>query len=286
MARLDALSMLQEDGSTALKLNELYNKVINGFSAKAVSMQLKNPDYTGDVDAGSVVAKRFVDSSSNTYGTARTAQAGAYIEAEEVVIAIDTHKEIIEEAEQFDLDKLGLDGVVARRIANHQNSMIREVDTAFFAEAYATGTEVTHSASDWIGKLEEMIVGLQTVSNDYVDGVDRDMARLVVTPAVMSAVRIALDELPANDNTFAVGAFGLFHGVPIWESVRLPKASGQVVDAFCMVQGAIAQPIGVTPYNPTRIPLSKAIAIELFYDYGTDALTPDLIFYSGDTYSA
>jgi hypothetical protein len=286
MARLDALSMLQEDGSTALKLNELYNQVIDGFSAKAVSMQLKNPDYTGDVDAGSVVAKRFVDSVSKTYGTARTAQAGAYIEAEEVVIAIDTHKEIIEEAEQFDLDKLGLGGVVARRIANHQNSMIREVDTAFFAEAYAKGAEVTHSASDWIGKLEEMIVELQEVSNDYVDGVDRDMARLVVTPAVMSAVRIALDELPANDNTFAVGALGLFHGVPIWESVRLPKASGQVVDAFCMVQGAIAQPIGVTPYNPTRIPLSKAIAIELFYDYGTDALTPDLIFYSGDTYSA
>jgi hypothetical protein len=286
MARLDALSMLQENGSDELLLNELYNKVIDGFSAKAVSMQLKNPDYTGDVDAGSVVAKRFVDSSSNAYGTARTAQAGAYIEAEEVVISIDVHKEIIEEAEQFDLDKLGLGGIVARRIANHQNSMIREVDTAFFAEAYATGTEVTHSASDWIGKLEEMIVGLQEVSNDYVDGVDRDMARLVVTPSVMSAVRIALDALPANDNTFAIGALGLFHGVPIWESVRLPKASGQVVDAFCMVQGAIAQPIGVTPYNPTRIPLSKAIAIELFYDYGTDALTPDLIFYSGDTYAS
>lgn len=286
MARLDALSMLQENGTDEALLNELYNKVIDGFSARAVSMQLKNPNYSGDVDAGSVVAKRFVDSASKTYGTARTSGAGEFIKVEEVVIPIDTHKEIIEEVELFDLEKLGLGGVVERRQRNHISAMVREADTAFFAKAYAKGTKVTHTATDWIGKLEEMIVKLQTVSNNYVDGIERDMARLVVTPSVMSAIRIALDDLPANDNTFALGAVGLFHGVPIWESVHLPKASGQVVSAFCMVDGALAQPIGVTPYSPARIPLSKAIAIELFYDYGTAALTPDLVFYSGDTYSA
>jgi hypothetical protein len=286
MARLDALSMLQEDGATALKLNEVYNKVIDGFSARAVSMQLKNPEYTGDVDAGSVVAKRFVDSVSKAYGTARTAGAGAFIEAEEVVVPIDTHKEIIEEAEQFDLDKVGLAGIVERRQRNHISAMVREADTAFFAKAYSTGTQVTHTATDWIGKLEEMIVALQSVSNDYVDGIEREMARLVVTPTVMSAVRVALDALPANDNTFTQGALGMFHGVPIWESVHLPKGALQVADAFCMVDGAIAQPIGVTPYSPSRIPLSKAIAIELYFDYGTASLTPDLIFYSGDAYVA
>jgi hypothetical protein len=286
MARLDALSMLQEDGATPALLNELYNKVIDGFTAKAVSMQLKNPDYTGDVKAGSVVAKRFLDSASKAYGTARAAGKGEYAKFEEVVVPIDVHREIIEEFESFDLDKLGIEGIIARREKANVASMVREADTAFFAKAYAEGNKVTHTATDWVGKLEEMIVALETVSNNYVDGVEREMARLVVTPQVMSAIKIALDELPASDNTFAKAPAGLLHGTPIWVSNHLPKGVGQVVDAFCMIEGAMAQPMGAEPFNPTRIPLSKALAVELFYDYGTKALTPDLIFYSGDAFVA
>jgi hypothetical protein len=49
MARLDALSMLQENGSDELLLNELNNKVIVGFSAKEVSMKLKNPENQNQI---------------------------------------------------------------------------------------------------------------------------------------------------------------------------------------------------------------------------------------------
>ena len=48
-----------------------------------------------------------------------------------------------------------------------------------------------------------------------------------------------------------------------------------------MCMGSIAQPVMPSPYEPSRIPLSKAIAIELYYSYGTKAVMPDLIYYVG-----
>ena len=46
-----------------------------------------------------------------------------------------------------------------------------------------------------------------------------------------------------------------------------------------MVRGAVAQPVVVNQYGaPEKIPLSNDYAVSLFYDYGTKALTPDLIY--------
>ena len=282
MARIDALSLLQENGIDEALLAEAYGAVIEGFEARAVSVALKNQNLSGDPSSGTVEAKRFVNSASQAYGTARTAGAGDAILSEAVVIALDQHREIIEEVEAFDLKTFGVDGILARRRPNHIASMVREMDTAFFAEAYATGTKVTHTATAWDGKLEEMAVKLETVSNDYVDGVDRDMMAFVVTPTVHSALRLLIDEMPAQDNFYAKGAVGVYHGVPVFVSNHLPKAVGQVVDAFVMAFGSVAQPASADQFTPERIPLSKAIALELFYDYGTKAVMPDLIFYSGD----
>lgn len=282
MARIDALSLLQENGIDEALLAEAYGAVIEGFEARAVSVALKNQNLSGDPSSGTVEAKRFVNSASQAYGTARTAGAGDAILSEAVVIALDQHREIIEEVEAFDLKTFGVDGILARRRPNHIASMVREMDTAFFAEAYATGTKVTHTATAWDGKLEEMAVRLETVSNDYVDGVDRDMMAFVVTPTVHSALRLLIDEMPAQDNFYAKGAVGIYHGVPVFVSNHLPKAVGQVVDAFVMAFGSVAQPASADQFTPERIPLSKAIALELFYDYGTKAVMPDLIFYSGD----
>lgn len=286
MARLDALSILQEDGITEELLAELYGAVIDGIDGRAVSMALKNRNLSGDFSAGSVEAKRFVNSASQAYGTARTAGAGDFIKAEPVVVPIDQHKEIIEEIEAFDLKAYGVAGILQRRQRNHIASMVRELDTAFFAEAYLAGAKLTVSGSTWAEKLEELAVKLETVTNDYVDGVDRDMMAFVVTPSVHSLLRLAIDELPAQDNFYAKGAVGLYHGVPVMVSNHLPKASGQTVDAFVMAMESVAQPVNATPYAPEKIPLSKALAIQLFYDFGTKAVTPDLIFYIGDAHAS
>ena len=49
-------------------------------------------------------------------------------------------------------------------------------------------------------------------------------------------------------------------------------------NGILMVQGAVAQPVVSDPYSsPEKIPLSNDYAVSLFYDFGTKALTPDLI---------
>ena len=45
-----------------------------------------------------------------------------------------------------------------------------------------------------------------------------------------------------------------------------------------MVAGAVAQPVMASQYVAEKIALSEAYGVSLFYHYGTEAVTPDLIF--------
>ena len=73
----------------------------------------------------------------------------------------------------------------------------------------------------------------------------------------------------------------MVHGVRVYSSINLPVAPGTTATrALCMVDGAMAQPVVMYPYaEPEKIPLSNDYGVSMFYDYGTKALTPDLIFY-------
>lgn len=288
MARLSALSILNNDGVTPELLAELYGYTIENVETKAVSMFFKNRDLSGDFAAGSVEAKRFVNSASNPYGTARTAGAGVPIEAKPVVVTKDTEREIITEVEEKDLNEYGVRGLLERKRPQHVGAMVRELDTAFFAKAYEEGTVFTPSlgATNWVAKIEELVVNLETVSNEFVDGVPRELLGVAVTPEVYSAIRQELDELPASENAWGRGDIGMLHDIAILKSFHLPKASGQAVSAMAMAIGSVAQPVHIMEPDIERIQLSKAYALELFYDYGTKAVMEDLIFYIGDEYSA
>ena len=49
-----------------------------------------------------------------------------------------------------------------------------------------------------------------------------------------------------------------------------------------MVDGSIAQPVMSKPYAAERIPMSEAIAVEMFFYYGTKAVTPEtILWYDG-----
>ena len=133
-----------------------------------------------------------------------------------------------------------------------------------------------------------MIQTLETVHNDYVDGVDRSMMDLVLTPAKYGLLRTFLDT-QSNPNVDPAGEeFGMYHGVRVYSCTRMPvttetveesKTKTTVTDALLMVRGAVAQPVVVNQYgDPEKIQLSNDYAVSLFYDYGTKALTPDLIF--------
>lgn len=275
MPRIESLDVLL-DPSGKMLLAETYDGVIENVQKGTISSQLKNTDLSGDPMAGTVEAKRFQNATSKTYGTARTAGAGDKVEGKPVTIAIDQNKEFIEEIEQKDVSLLGVDGLIAKRAANHSQRMAAELDTAFFAEGKTSGTAFTPASGTTAIEdiIEEAIVTLETLKNDYIDGIDRDMMSVTCEPGTYSKLRKYLDTgvNNANVNTDAE-AFVTYHGVKFYSSNRLP--SGTKFELMC--DGSIAQPVRSTPYSAERIPLSEAMGVSLFFYYGTKAVTPETI---------
>lgn len=276
MARIESLNMLL-DPSGKDYLAELYGKVIENVQKAAISNRLKNTDLSGDPMSGTVEARRFANANSAAYGTARAAGKGEAVKAKPVTVAIDKDREIVEELEQKDVSLYSVDDVLERRSRNHVNTMVRELERAFFAEAATAGTAFTTSETEIPKKLEAAIQQMETTKNDYVDGVDRSMMSVIATPAVYGAIRDFLDTKTGNANVdTAAEGFDRYHGVKIYSSVYLPTG----VDFILMVDGAVAQPVRPKPYDAEKIPLSEAYAVSLFFYYGTKAVTPDLILKS------
>ena len=272
MARIQSLGMLLEQGGKDY-LAEEYGKVIENIEKTTISGALKNTDLSGTPTSGSVEAKRFVNAASKDYGTARSANKGDQVKAKPVVIAIDVDKEIIEEIEEKDVSLYGVDGVVARRVANHGKSMTRELERAFFAEAVSAGTALETSKTAINEKIEALIQQIENTKNEYVDGVDRDMISVVCDTATYGELRAFLDNTNNANVGTDVAEFGRFHGVKVYSSVYLPAGT----NAIGMVDGAVAQPVLPTVADPEKIQLSNAIGFGIFYSYGTKAVMPDLI---------
>lgn len=273
MARIESLSVfLESEGKDFLA--EEYGKVIENISKGTISGVLKNKDLSGTPSAGSVEAKRFVNAESKEYGTARSANKGEKVKAKPVTIAINVDKEIVEEIEEKDVLLYGVDSVVARRIANHGKSMTRELERAFFVEAFNAGTALNTDKTAINEKIEALIQQIETTKNDFVDGVDRDMIAITCDTATYGELRNFLDK-DANNSNVSTGEaeFGRFHGVRIYPSVYLPSGA----KAIGMVDGSVAQPVVPTIANPQKIQLSNAVGFGVFFSYGTKAVMPDLI---------
>ena len=278
MARTKAISLIQT-GATKVDLAELSGLVIGNIQKDTLASGLKSQSYTGNPASGSVEYKRFKNSVSQDYGTARAAGKGSAITVPPTTVNLNTHKEIVEEAAKFDLDTFGVGNIMARRADNHVDTVAAELDEAFFLTGVIAG--VSYEPSSGINtiekKLEDMIQKLETVKNDYVRGVPRSIMRLVCSPSFYGEIRNYLDN-SANNATVDTAAeyFAIFHGVRTYSSVFLPDG----IDAILMIEGAIAQPVVIYPYkDPEKIPLSNDYGVAMFYDYGTEALTPDLIFF-------
>ena len=276
MARTNAISLLA-GASTPATLAEIYGLVIENVQKSTLSTSLKSQQYTGNPAAGSVEFKRFANSEAKTYGTARTAAKGDKITVPPTTVNLSTHKEIVEEVAKFDLDTFGVAGIMQRRADNHVLTMAADLDRAFFTEASTAGTAFTPAGevTEIQDIVESMIQTLEVVKNDYTDGVDRGMMDLVLSPAQYGKLRTFLDT-QSNPNVDTAGEeFGMYHGVRVYSCTRLAEKC----NGLLMIRGAVAQPVVVDQYsNPEKIPLSNDFAVSLFYDYGTKALTPDLIF--------
>lgn len=274
MPRINALNILtQEDGKEYL--SELYGKVISNVMKSLVSGSMKNQDLSGDPTSGSVEAKRFANATSQEYGTARTAGKGNSVKATPVVVKIDTDREIVEELEEKDTRLYGVDGLLNRRAINHVTRMASELDSAFFATAYAAATQIDVADGLAIAdELEQIIQECENTKNDHVDGVPRAMMHLVCSTEYYGKIRNDLDKQTRSNVDTGAEEFYTWHGVETKSCVHLPTGCRYIL----MVDGAVAQPVMANQYTAEKIPLSEAYGVSLFFHYGTAAVTPDLIF--------
>ena len=276
MARTKAISLIQT-GATKVDLAELSGLVIGNIQKDTLASGLKSQSYTGNPASGSVEYKRFKNSVSQDYGTARAAGKGSAINVPPTTVNLNTHKEIVEEAAKFDLDTFGVGNIMARRADNHVDTVAAEFDTAFFQCAVSEGTAFETAETEVEAIVEAFIQTLETVKNDYVRGVPRNIMRLVCDPSFYGKIRNYLDKNVHNANVdSAAEDFATFHGVRCYSSVFVPSGTNAII----MIDGAIAQPAVIYPYKePEKIPLSNDYGVSMFFDYGTKALTPDLIFH-------
>lgn len=278
MARTDTLSIeLQASGKD--KLAEEYGKVIENIQHITLANQLKNTDLSGDPTAGSVEATRFVNVAEQEYGTARGNGKGNVLKTARVTVNIDKNKEYIEEVEEKDLRMYGVAGLIERRTRNHQNQLAVALDTEFFQTAKDAGSQFTPNVAntDVADEIEEAIQNVETIKNNYVNGVPRNMINIVMTPAYYGKLRNKINAIPNSNNLGQVANYeaGIFNNTRIYSSVFLPTG----IDYLVMVDGAVAQPVMTSIYNPKKVELSDATAFGLFVYRGTKAVTEDLIFY-------
>lgn len=279
MARLDALSIELIEGGKD-KLAEKYGKVIENLKHITLSSQLKNTDLSGDITTGTVEAKRFKNIVGNEYGTAREGGSGQKIKEKPVIIALDDDTEYLEEVEEKDLRTYGVDGLIARRTANHQDALAVELDTKFFAEAVNAGTSYSADEGTSIeDEIEGAIQTIETTKNNFVNGVPRNKIGVVMSPAYYGKLRNKINSISNSNNLGVVPNWegGLFNNCRVYSNVFLPEGINYVV----MVDGAVAQPVMTSIYNPKKIELSDATAFGIFAYKGTKAVMPDLIIYNG-----
>lgn len=270
MARISSLNVLLTDTGKDF-LAEKYGKVIANIQKNPISSQLKNTDLSGSPTSGTVEAKRFVNATSQAYGTARSGGKANAVKAKPIVIAIDQDEEILEEVEHKDVSLYGVDNFVERRAAECERKMTNKLEHAFFDTAAKAGAQVTPVGTTPEAIAEELIQSVETVSNDFVDGVERNMIALVCSPAFYGQLRTYLDATTHNTEGEAINTY---HGVRIFSSTYLPND----VKAIAMAYGSVAQPVLPTIAPAEKIQLSNAYSFGMFYDYGTKAVTEDLIF--------
>ena len=283
-ARTDATGMLDDVGDEAL-LAESYGQKVADYQKLSNVAKVKAMNGMGNPAYGSMVFHRFQNASVETEGTARTALAGAAVLDDQVTVNLSTKKEIVEELHKRDVAQIGYGGLVQHRTANHALRMTADLDRAALTAAKtAAGTVIGNDADitwanattpNYLDLLEEAILKVETVSNDYVDGVDRSQIVVFLKPSIFAKVRNSLDKVYAYNGTTELVEVPAFHGAMVFSEHYMPSST----DFIATTVGNIAQPVYSDGYTGgDRVPLSNFVELSLFYTYGTAILAPDLTF--------
>lgn len=279
MARVKSLSQLLTTGGKDY-LAEVYGGVIENIQKTTISGRLKSTELSGTPAGGTVEVKRFTNTKSKPYGTARAGGKGQYNEVLPVTLKIDIDRELIHEVEQKDVSLYGVDDLIRRKAAQDELSMRRELDRSFFETAVMGGTRKdSFTATTEIGKFEELVQLIETTANEFVDGVPRDMIAVVMSPSQYGELRTFLDVETGNANVDTSDEYiRRLHGVEVYSSTYMPSG----VKMIAMVKGSVGQMTLVNLDEPDKFPASNAWHFGLFYSYGNVSVMPDLTYYVAD----
>lgn len=280
MARTEALSIYIAESAKA----ELKNKIAGVFenlAKKTISGRLKSKNGALNEKAGSFEFKRFANATRQDYGTARAAGEGNKVKAIPIPVNLDRDSEIVEEVNSFDAASFtdeDMTAFLARRKTAIQQSVERDLDREFFAAVKNGGTKsavTIDKTKPIIPQLEKAIVAVETTENEYVDGVDRELMSLVLSPELYGLVKTELNDCYNFSGTVADEVFKGINGVATFSSNRLPDG----VDFELIVMDSVAQPVMITDATVEKIPLSTEYAVEIFYRNGTKVLAQELAHY-------
>jgi hypothetical protein len=280
MSRTEALSIYVSDEVKA----ELKNKIAGVFenlAKKTISGKLKSKNGVLNEKAGSFEFKRFANATRQEYGTARAAGQGNKVKAAPVKVNLDRDSEIVEEVNSFDAASFteeDLNAFLARRKTAVQQSVERDLDREFFLAIKEGGTAsavTLDKTKPLVAQLEKAIVAVETTTNEYVDGVEREQMALVLSPEYYGLVKTELNDCYNFAGSVADEIFKGINGVATFSSNRLPAG----VNFELVVMDSVAQPVMITDTDIEKIPLSNEYAVEVFYRNGTKVLAKELAHY-------
>ncbi|MCL1986735.1 MAG: hypothetical protein FWG64_02030 [Firmicutes bacterium] len=156
--------------------------------------------------------------------------------------------------------------------------MAREREMDFFKTARDAGTRFATTETDSDRQLEQLVLNLTTLHNDFFNGIDRSMIYVVMSDTAYSRLRSTLNREMHRPNVDTAAENFVEHiGVKIFSSTYLPYD----VDMVAMVKGAIAHPSLVIPYSVRQNPYSDAKLLRTSYVLTATAVMPDAIFWKG-----
>lgn len=272
-----ANSVLTADGITKDDLMLQYGQIQDRIAAGFVYRDLVNTNYINEpVKGGTVKVRRMKASTSQPYGTARTAGQGSKLQNNFAKIEVDTDREIAEEMDAKDIKLYEAEGGLAllqSRQADFALSMGIELEKAYFTRlqqvAQANGLVDVSGGSDIQDRLSILIEALEAVENDNVSNVDRAFMVLTLKPSLYDALEKVVTTFnnPVTGRTDARA----FRRVEVRPAVR------QQYDAIVQVVGSIAQPVVMDEFYIAKPDLSNDKYAYMSYYFGTDPVMSDLV---------
>lgn len=273
--RIESLSILTETGEGKAYLAEVYSGVIENEFSEDITEYFKYDDLSGDPAAGTVIARRFANSTAGKIGDARRAGKGENIKAEETVIQLDDSWEYINEVSEADIRTYGAEGLVERKALSNIQNARKDKAEKFWAVTVEAGTkfEPSANATTMAQKLDELIAAELEVKSKFTRGISRSKVGIALSQSAYGKLQGDIDLIRNhnNDNTYAY-----FHNVHVWPTEDLPDNVDVVIG---LLKKTTAQPtIALTPIAG-RAPFSNDYFFGTQGKYGTKCVFKEAVKY-------